>query len=405
MNLFSNMEKCCIFAVRIGHKSFSMNNVVTIPAVSRTEMNDFINLPRRIYAGNKQYVPDLDIDVRAMFDPRKNASLKVAQMQAFVAYRNGIPVGRIAGIVNSRANEKWHTRIVRFGMIEFIDDIEVSTSLIHAVEAWGHKMGLNAIQGPMGITDYDKEGMLLEDFDLPSSMAEIYNPPYYPEHMQQLGFRKDADWLQIRVDVPTEIPEKYARVAEIARSRYDLKIRKFTRKELHGQAGMEMFHLLNQAYSPLFGFVDFTEEQITDFVNKYVDIIDMDLITGVTNANGELVAIAVTMGSLTHAMQKAGGRLLPTGWWHLLRSLKFHHEDTVNLLLIAVRPDMQGKGVNSLLFADLINIYNRKGYRHAETCPQLEHNIKELSQWGPFSPQYVKRRRCWIRDITTSHII
>ena len=378
-----------------------MKEIIVKEADTRETMNDFVALPRRLYAGNPYYVPDLDSDVRATFDPKKNAGLEFSDIQPFVAYNSrGECVGRIAGIVNRHANETWHLKTVRFSMIEFIDDLRVSSALINAVVAWGAERGMTQIQGPMGISDFDKEGMLVEDFDQMSSMISIYNPPYYPRHMESLGFKKEVDWVSFQIEVPKEVPDKFARVTQLVQKRSQLSFRKMSRRDLlKGGYGKRIFQLLNEAYSPLFGFARLSDRQIDDFLKQYVPIVDTRLITGVEDSTGRLVGIAITTHSLSHALHKSQGKLLPFGWYHLLRSLKWKHEGKVDLMLIAVHPDYQGMGVNALFFADLIPIYNELGITLAETGPQLEDNLKELSQWKTLAPKTVKRRRCYQREI------
>lgn len=378
-----------------------MSGILVKSVETKCEMNDFVQLPHRLYKDCPQYVPDMDMDVRGTFDARKNAGLEYSDIQAFVAYdENGKCVGRIAGIINRKANEKWNTKNVRFGFLEFIDDVHVSEALMHAVEEWGRQHGMNRIQGPMGIFDFDKEGMLVEDFDQRGSMITIYNPPYYPQHMEALGYEKEVDWVQIRVDIPKEIPAKYQRVSKLSREMFGLRVRKLTRHEIYKQGyGKKAFELLNLAYAPLFGYTELTDRQIDDFVNRYIPLIDLQMLPVIEDEKGNLVGIAITMGSLSYALQKSGGRLLPMGWYHLIKALKWKHEDKAELLLIAVHPDYQGLGVNALFFADLIPVYNKLGYTWAETGPQLESNVRELSQWAPLHPTRVKRRRCYTKEI------
>ena len=363
------------------------------------DLHDFICVTNQIYHNCSQYVPDLAADVRALFDSDKNPGLTFSDVQPFVAYRNGRAVGRIVGIVNRKANERWQSQNVRFSMIEFIDDPEVSKALLQAVETWGRKKGMTMMQGPLGITDFDKEGMLVEDFELTGAMTSCYNPAYYPKHMEQLGFEKEVDWLQVRIQIPKEVPAKYARVAQYAREQVGLKVKKVSRKDMMDGYGQRVFKLLNEAYAPIFGFSALSEKQATQFLDKYVPIMDMELIPIIENAEGEIVGIAVTLGSMVTALQKSKGRLWPFGWYHLLRAVWGRHDNNVEMLLIAVRPDYQGLGVNALFFDDLIPIYNRKGYTWAETGPQLETNVRELTQWKPLNPQFVKRRRCYKKDI------
>ena len=366
---------------------------------SPREMSDFIHVTDRIYRDCAQYVPDFESDIRGLFDHRKNPGLEFSDIQPFVAYRGNAPVGRIVGIINRKANEKWNIRNVRFSLIEFIDDPEVSSALIGAVETWGKERGMEKIHGPLGVTDFDKEGMLVEDFNLKGSMTAIYNPPYYPRHMETLGFEKEVDWQQVRIRIPEEVPARYARTAQYAREQIGLTVKKCSKRELLGECGQQVFRLFNAAYAPIFGFSELSPRQVNSFLRKYLVLIDTRLIPVVFNKEGEIVGAAVTMASLVEALQKSKGRLLPFGWWHLLRSMKLKHEGCAEMLLVAVRPDYQGLGVNALFFDDLIPVFNKYGFRWAETGPQLEDNIRELTQWKPLKPEFVKRRRCYVKSL------
>jgi GNAT superfamily N-acetyltransferase len=255
------------------------------------------------------------------------------------------------------------------------------------------------IQGPLGMTDFDKEGMLVEDFHLTGSMTAIYNPPYYPQHMEALGFEKEVDWLQVRINIPEGVPAKYARVAEYARTNIGLHVRKLNVRQMMGEEGHKIFDLFNAAYTPIFGFSELSFKQVDSFLKKYVPIVDLNMVPVIENDKGEVVGAAVTMGSLVKALQKAHGRLLPFGWFHLLKALKWKRAESVEMLLIAVRPDYQGLGLNAMFFDNLIPIYNKLGIKWAETGPQLEDNVRELTQWKPLKPEYVKRRRCFVREI------
>ena len=377
-----------------------MDEIIVKKVSSKKELDDFIHVVDIIYQNCPQYVPDFESDVKDIFDSRKNSGLEFSNVQPFVAYQDNKAVGRIVGIVNHRANEKWKTHNVRFSMIEFLDDLAISKALLNSVEEWGRSYGMDSIQGPLGITDFDKEGMLIEDFDMLGSIITIYNPEYYPRHMEALGFKKETDWVQIRVNVPKEVPVRYARVAQYAKEQVGLRVLTLTDKDItKRQYGRKIFKLLNEAYSPLFGFSEISDQQIDEFVGKYLQLIDKQLMPVVINDKGELVGVTVTMGSLAQATQKAKGKLLPFGWFHLLKALKWKHEDTVEMLLIGVRPDYQGLGVNAMFFNHLIPIYNKYGFKWAETGPQLEDNFKELSQWKLLNPEYIKRRRCYIKTI------
>ena len=368
-----------------------MRNIRVEKVQSRTEVNNFIELPKRIYADNKYYVPDLDLDIRE----------NLTKVQAFIAYNDvGDAVGRVAAFINQKANVKWGQKAVRFSQIDFINDFDVAKALMDAVEEWGHEQGMDKVMGPMGQYDFDKEGMLVEGFDQLSSIIEIYNASYYPALIEKLGYTKAADWVQTRMEIPKVVPKMYSRVAKYARETLGLKVKKLTTREItKGGYGKRIFHLLNEAYSPLFGFTEMPPQQVEQYTNQYVRLVDKRLLTIIENEKEEIVGTCVTMGSLSQALRKSGGRLFPFGWLHLIGSLKWKHEDTVQLLLIAVKPDYQGYGVSALMFEDLIPIYNELGFKWAEAGPQLEYNHKELSQWRPLNPEIIKRRRCYTKAI------
>lgn len=380
-----------------------MSKIDVVKVGCKREMDDFIRLPYRIYENCAQYVPDLEGEIRNLFNEKKNPAFTFSQIQPFVAYRDGVCVGRIVGIINNKANERWKTQNVRFSMIEFEDDLDVSKALIEAVSQWGKSLGMDTIHGPLGITDFDKEGMLVEDFHLMGSMNTVYNLEYYPRHMEALGFEKEVDWVQIRINIPQEIPARYARTAQYAREQIGLRVEKLNRNAKDLQIYVrKVFELFNEAYAPIFGFSEISKEQTDLFLDKYISLIDFNLIPIVLNDKDEIVGVAVTMGSLSKAMRKANGKLWPFGWWPLLKALKWRPEDNAEMLLVAVRPDYQGLGVNALFFDDLIPIYNKYGFRWAETGPQLEDNVRELTQWKPLQPEYVKRRRCFTRSLIDS---
>lgn len=375
-------------------------SIVVTPVRSRREMNDFIGVVYRIYKDCPQYVPDLESDIREFFDVKTNPGLEFSDVQAWVAYRGKEAVGRIVGIINRHANEKWKTRNVRFSMIEFIDDMEVSRALLDAVGQWGRERGMTEIQGPMGITDFDKEGMLVEDFHLVGTMSTIYNHAYYPRHLEALGFAKEADWVQIRVTIPDDVQERYQRVTQYVTQRLKVRVVKLTRDDIYKRDfGHKIFDLLNQAYSPLFGYSELSPKQTDLFIKKYLGLIDLNFVPVILNEQDELIGVAVTMGCLSQAMRKANGHLFPFGWFHLLKSLKWKGEGSAEMLLIAVRPDYQAMGVNALFFNDLIRVYKQAGIKWAETGPQLEDNMRELTQWKPMNPTFVKRRRCYCKAL------
>ena len=373
-----------------------MGEVTITKVTTKQDVKRFIQFAKRLYAHCPHYVPDLDSDIKNMVSLHS----KRFETQAFLTLDGQEVVGRVLAIISYPANRKWNQHVVRFGMFETIDRIEVSRKLLNAVEQWGKTHGMDTLQGPLGLTDFDKEGMLVEDFDMDGTMSTIYNPPYYPQHMEQLGMKKAADWVQCVVDVPQEVPERYKRTARIASKLYHLHIKIITHKEAYRDGWISrIFTLFNKAYAPLFGFASFSEHDAEKLANKYLPLLDTRLMPVVLDDEGNLIGAAVTMGSLTHAMRKANGRLWPLGWLHLLKSLRLRHENKVEMLLIGVDPDFQGLGATALIFEYLIGEYIRQGYKTAETGPQLETNSKELSQWSYLNAKLVKRRRCYEKKL------
>lgn len=368
---------------------------------TKSELKRFIRFNYEFYKDNPYSVPDLYDDMLNTFSPKKNAAFEFCEADYFLALRDGKIVGRVAAIINRRANETWNRKTVRFGWIDFIDDMEVSTALIDTVKQWGKERGMTEIEGPLGFTDMDAEGMLVEGFDQLSTMATIYNYPYYPQHMERLGLSKSADWVEMKIYVPDAIPEKHRRISEIIAKRYNLHIRKLKSKKEVRQSGVahDIFRLINDAYTPLFGYSRMTERQIDQYVKMYVPVLDLRMVSIVENEQNEIVAVGISMASLSRALQKAKGRLLPFGWYHLLKALMWKRPKVLDLLLVAVRPDYQGKGVNALLFTDLIPVYKELGFEYAESNPELEMNEKVQNQWQYFKMEQHKRRRCFKADI------
>lgn len=379
--------------------------MVTIKKVeSKNELKQFIKFNYELYKGNPYAVPDLYEDMVSTLTD-KNAAMEFCEAAYFLAYKEGKIAGRVAAIINNKANKTWNLKNVRFGWIDFIDDEEVSESLLKAVEDWGRERGMTQIQGPLGFTDMDKEGMLIEGFEELSTMATIYNYPYYQHHIERLGFEKDADWIEMKMTVPKEqgIPDRLKRIAELVMTKYDLRIKKYTSsKKLAAEYGQEIFKVINEAFKPLFGYSELSQKQIDQYVDQYLGFIDLKLVSLVTEANGRLVAVGITMPSLSRALQKSGGKLFPFGWFHLLKALKWKKPNILDLMLVGVLPEYQNKGVNSILFYDLVPIYISEGYDYVETNPELEENTKVQQQWIYFDRTQHKRRRCYKKLIVKS---
>lgn len=372
---------------------------------TKKDLKRFIEFHYDLYKGNPYDVPNLYSDEVKTLSKNKNAAFDFCEAEYYLALKEGKIVGRVAAIINHKANEKWKKKDVRFGWIDFIDDIEVSRALFEAVEEYGRKKGMDDIVGPLGFTDMDPEGMLTWGFDKLGTMATNYNYEYYPQHMEKLGgWEKDNDYVEYYLVVPEKSPEKYTKIAEMVEKRYNLHVRKLTKKDIfQGGYGKKLFDLINLTYSDLYGFSELTDRQIDQYVKMYFPLADLDLVTVIEDGNkdNQLAGLGITIPSLSHALQKCRrGRLFPFGWWHLLRAIKFHKTDGVDLLLMGFLPEYRSKGANALLFADLIPRYVDYGFKWGETQVEMESNEGVQSQWGPLDPINHKKRRCYRRSLT-----
>lgn len=364
---------------------------------TKKELKTFVQFYYDLYRGSEFAVPYLYSEEIATLRRDKNPSFECCEADYFLAYKDGKVAGRVAAIINRRANERWNCHQVRFGWFDFIDDIEVSQALLKAVEDWGREKGMNEIAGPLGFIDTDREGMLVEGFDQLSTMYINYNYPYYPKHMERIeGFRKDNDYLEMKVKVPEVVPDKFAKLTEMVKKRYGLRVHKFTRHELIEQNyGRQVFQLLNATYKDLYGFSQLSETQVDKLVNNYIKIADLNLVTAIMDGD-KMVGFGITFPSFSKALQKTrDGRFLPFGWWHLLKILKWHKTPIVDLLLIGVLPEYRSKGANALIFDDLIRQFQAYGFEWAETGPQMETNEGVLSQWQYLESINHRRHRCY----------
>ena len=367
---------------------------------SKKELKTFVRFANRLYKGNKYYVPSMPMDDMNTFTPEKNGAFDFSEAELYLAYKGDEVVGRVAAIINHKANEAWKVKQVRFGWIDFIDDLEVSKALLDAVVAFGKARGMEQVVGPLGFTDFDPEGMLVEGFDRLSTMALIYNHPYYPEHMKKHGYTKETGWVEYRITIPEEMPENHIRFSEIVKERYGLKIRKLSRRQIRKEDyGRKLFKLINETYCVLYGYSLLSDKQIDQYVDLYLSLVDTDMLTFVEDKDGELIAAGISIPSLSEALQKCNGEIFPFGWWHLLKAMFLKKPDTLDLLLIGVRPDYQSKGVNSLIFCDLFQNYKKMGFKYAETNANLETNAKVQAMWHPFEKELHKRRWVFGKEI------
>ena len=382
-----------------------MSSIEIKKVESRYDLKKFIEFHYDLYEGNPYDVPNLYSDDVNTLRKDKNAAFEFCEAEYYMAFKDGKMVGRVSAIINHRANEKWQQKRVRFGWIDFIDDMEVSAALLKAVEDYGRSKGMTEVVGPLGFTDLDPEGMLTWGFDQLGTMPTIYNYEYYPKHMEALGgFEVDNKYVQYKLYVPDTVPEKYTKIAKMIQKRYNLHIKKLTRTDIFKNGyGQKIFRLINETYKDLYGFSELTEKQINQYVEMYLPLADLSLITLVEdwNADKKLVGVGITIPSLSRALQKCKrGRMLPMGWWHLLRAIKYHKTNIVDLLLMGVLPEYRSKGANALMFADLIPRYQAYGFEWGESQVEMETNEGVQSQWDALNPVMHKKRKCYIKKIS-----
>jgi GNAT superfamily N-acetyltransferase len=374
---------------------------VEIKKVTGKEMlKQFVRFGIDLYKGNEYYVPPLIYDEMATLNSEKNPAFDHCEATYFMAFRGDKPVGRIAAFINYKANEIWNERNARFGFVDFIDDDEVVDALFGAAESWARSHGMEKIHGPLGFTDLDPEGLLIEGFDQISTMSTRYSYPYYKDQIERLGYVKDQDWFEYLIPVPKEIPERFMRVSDAVRRRFRLKIKKFESKKEVWPYAKEIFMLLNRAYQNLYGYVPLTDRQIDYYVNMYIPMLRLNFLSLVLREeDNKIVGVGIGLPSLAKALQKAEGKFLPTGWYHLYNALKGKDNKVLDLLLIGVDPEYQGKGVNALIFSQFIPEAIDFGFEYAESNPELETNGKVRSMWEDFNAKHHKTRRAYIKTL------
>lgn len=361
------------------------------------DLKEFIHFPLDLYKGNPFYVPLLNADELNTLRRDRNPAFEYCQARYWLAYKNGQVAGRIAAIHNRLHIQKWQQPILRFGWIDFIDDPEVSATLLGAVEGWARELGLPAVHGPLGFTDMDREGMLIEGFEELGTLATIYNYPYYPRHLERLGYVKDADWLEYEIRLPDDIPPSVVKLSEILKRRYQLSLLEVRGKKELLQYADELFQLLNDAYEHLYGVTPLTRRQIQAYIRQYFDFISPDFVPIILDGNGRMAAFGICLPSLSHALQKAAGRLFPFGFIHLVRALT--HNDRADLYLIGVKDEYRGRGLNAILIERMYHVFRRRGIRTVESNPELETNLNVQTQWKLFETRQHKRRRVYIKHL------
>ena len=366
-------------------------------AKTRKELKEFVEFPNKLYKNNPYYSPCPSIDELKDLMPQTNPAFEYCEAKALLAYKDGKLVGRMCAIINHAYNKKWGKSRIRFNRFDVIDDIEVTRALVDYVKAWGKENGLNEITGPIGFCDMDKQGLLVEGFDELDMYITAYNADYYMKHLEELGFVKDADWVEFLLSVPEELDPRIVKVSEGMMRRGNLREHPFKKmKEIIPRVD-EIFALLNQAYAGLYGTVELNPRQVQYYKDHYISVLDPDYVSVILNENDEIVGFGAAIPSLAKAMQKAKGKYLPFGWIHMLKALA--KNDTIELLLVAVRDDYRNKGVNAMLISKIYRNAVKNGIKFAETGPELELNDKVQSQWKNFNTRQHKRRRCYVAPI------
>ena len=367
---------------------------------TRRELRKFVNFPEKLYRDNPYYVPPLVFDQMDTLDQKKGAAQEFCDSKLYLAYKDGKLAGRVAAIVNKLANRQWDHKEVRFGWYDFIDDPEVARALMDKVEEFGRQYGMESVVGPLGFTDFDPEGLLVEGFDRLSTMALIYNHPYYVKYIEDMGFTKDADWIEFKIYLPEKLPERIDRICSLIQERNNVHLRQITRKIIKEEDyGHKIFKAINECYKNLYNFTVLPDHMADKYLDFYLSILDLRFISVVENEKNELVAFGITMPSIVRALQKCRGKLFPFGWWHVLKSLFWRREEGVEMLLVGVLPEYQNTGINSLVQADMFRKYTQFGVKWAETNAILETNTKNQGQFKDYNPECKKRRRSYIKKL------
>ncbi|MBR1700260.1 MAG: N-acetyltransferase [Bacteroidales bacterium] len=375
-------------------------SVVIKTVETKADLRKFVKFPLSLYKNCPYYVPNIYVDEMSTLDPGKNAMGKYSKSRKFLAYKDGKIAGRVIAIINEIANRDWNHNEVRFGWMDFIDDKEVSGALMDAVIAFGREYGMDTVSGPLGFTDFDNEGCVVEGFDDISSFMLKYNYPYYGEHFEALGMNKANDWLEYRIYVPDKVPDKVVCAAELVSERYKLHIRKITKKEVAKENyGQKLFDLVNRTYCDLFDYTVLPPDVIDQYVDTFLGLLNLKYVTLVEDADGKLIALAITMPSLARAVKKGNGYLFPTGWWHLLKSMYIKHEEALELMLIAVDPEYRNRGVHAMLFNEIIPNLIEGGFKYGESNAEMESNTKVQNIWNMYEKEFKRRRRVYSKHI------
>lgn len=376
-------------------KDIHMLNIVEVKTVR--DLKKFVGFPYKLYAKDKYWVPPLRYDEMSILRWDRNPAFEFCEARYWLAYRNNEIVGRVAGIINYRYNEIWGEKSAKFGWIDFINDEEVSGALLKTVETWAKDKGMTSVHGPLSFCGMDKEGALVEGFDELSTISTLYNFPYYKDHYEKSGYEKDIDWVEYELQVPKDIPEKVDRIGEVVLKRSKLRIADIKKTKDLLPYGKELFALLNDAYKDLEGAVPMTDRQIDAYIKQYFSYVSTEYIKIILDQDNKIAAFGIAMPSLSRAFQKAAGRLVPFGFIHILKAIK--KNDSLDLYLVAVRPDLQNKGINAILMTEVNKACIKNGIVKVESGSELEDNLKIQAFWKHYDSRQHKRRRSYAKKI------
>lgn len=371
-----------------------MHSIEIIEVSTKADILKFIQFPMDLYKDNPYYVPSLIKDEKEVWDKALNPVYKHAEAKQFLAYKDGVVVGRIAVMLNRKETEDGSPNKVRFGWLDFIDDENVSAALMEKARKFAESHDIKMLEGPMGFTNLDKAGMLTMGYDKIATMIGLYNFPYYPEHLKKLGLQDGKIWVEYEMNFPEILPEKVKKFSTLIAEKYKLRILDFKSKKEIIPYIDSMFRLLDETYKTLSTYTPISPEQIKIYKEKYFPFISKDYVICLADENDELVAFAVTMPSYSKALQKSKGKLFPFGWYHFLQAEKKNNR--ANFYLIGIQPEYQRRGVTAIIFKEIFIRFNKMGIKFAETNPELEENKSVQLLWLDYNPVQHKRRQTFV---------
>lgn len=374
--------------------------MITIRQVaSRRQWSQFFDVPNNLYRDNPYYIPTLVYDERWNFDPKRNPAYEYVDSIAFLAYKDGVIVGRIAALINNKLNKLHEMRQMRFTRFDVIDDMDVTRKLFEAITSWGRERGMDSIIGPIGFSDLDKQGLLVDGFDQKGMFITLYNHPYYQKHLEELGFEKDVDWVEYKVFVPEEPDARIERICDIARKRHGYELLSFNKKKEVIPYARQMFHMYNDSFANLYGFCPLSDGQIDMAIKQFFSLVSLEYVFIVVDRQKSVIGFGIMVPSLADAVKRSNGRLFPLGLLRIMQALRSH--EVLDMYLIAVKPEYLGRGVNAVIMNEGIKRAIANGVKVAETGPELEDNDNVQSQWKAFKTIRHKRRRCYKKVLET----